>query len=252
MFPGETVTLTADLGEDLTNVQVLLRDPSNVEYSNTTTRIAEGVYEAGFTVPPWPFPSFSGLTLTEPIQGYGYQWAGWYFGQRGLSHNVRYRPPVTVFGTWTYRFRGLNDDSVYVWSEIDSFAVSQAFPERRPKGARETPIFTHLTLTIAELRDYLRINGTEDDVLLATLLDAAKAEADDYCNNDFGYPANDDGGYSGAIPANVKLWVMQRVARNYENRPNGLTASSLTGLGSVSWGPVDWTLLERLRLSPGL
>jgi hypothetical protein len=65
------------------------------------------------------------------------------------------------------------------------------------------------TITVATLKQYLRVIGTADDALLATLLDGAEAEACRFLNREnlptlpLEYPAesSSDGPYSEEIPS---------------------------------------------------
>jgi len=54
------------------------------------------------------------------------------------------------------------------------------------------------------------------------------------------------------IPEPVKVWVMERVARGYERRVEGVTRESPGGLGSVDWGTENFDLLDAYRRVPGL
>ncbi|MBH8605994.1 head-tail connector protein [Thermoactinomyces sp. CICC 10521] len=62
-----------------------------------------------------------------------------------------------------------------------------------------------LTLTLDELKNYLRIDGSEDDSFLTLLIDSAK----EYLTN-AGVPESDSNLY--------KLAVMLYIAMQYENR----------------------------------
>ena len=55
-----------------------------------------------------------------------------------------------------------------------------------------------------------------------------------------------------AIPEPIASWVLQRVARGYERRVEGLKAEGVTGLGTVDWGEENFDLLDHFRFSPGL
>jgi len=54
------------------------------------------------------------------------------------------------------------------------------------------------------------------------------------------------------IPEPVRVWVMERVARGYEKRVEGIRRESPGGLGSVDWGDENFDLLEAYRRVPGL
>ncbi|MFW5438748.1 head-tail connector protein [Paenibacillus apiarius] len=69
--------------------------------------------------------------------------------------------------------------------------------------------------TLEEIKTYLRIDGSEDDGILALLVDAAK----EYLT---------DAGVPEQITAKYKLAVMLLVALNYENRNPGLKQDKLS------------------------
>lgn len=54
------------------------------------------------------------------------------------------------------------------------------------------------------------------------------------------------------IPMPIKTWCLQRVARAYQRRTEGLEAEALTGLGSTTWGGDDYSLLGPYRQLVGL
>ena len=54
------------------------------------------------------------------------------------------------------------------------------------------------------------------------------------------------------IPDVITVWCLERIARLYEMRISGLTSETLRDIGSASFGEVDYSLLNRYRLSPGL
>lgn len=55
-----------------------------------------------------------------------------------------------------------------------------------------------------------------------------------------------------AIPEPVATWVLQRIARGYEHRTEGMDSESTAGLGRVDWGDENFELLDRFRFGPGL
>jgi hypothetical protein len=107
---------------------------------------------------------------------------------------------------------------------------------------------------LTSVKNYLQVNGNQDDLLIELLFDAAKAAADTICQNPFGGAAGSGSGDATAavIPADVKLWVLARVARGYARRAEGLTQDSLKDVGSVSWGDEDVKTLMRHRKNPGM
>lgn len=104
-----------------------------------------------------------------------------------------------------------------------------------------------LTLTLNEVKGWLRVDDTADDALLLALVDAAKEAADAYLDN----PFTDADGNPLPIPAAVRVWVLERVARLYQQRVEGLASESLSGVGGVTYGPEDYALLWPYRKFPG-
>lgn len=64
-------------------------------------------------------------------------------------------------------------------------------------------------VTLAEAKQYARIDGDQDDALLATLIEAASDAVADYADAWDG---------TGDVPARIKLAVLARVAAAYDNR----------------------------------
>lgn len=108
-------------------------------------------------------------------------------------------------------------------------------------------VVDRLSLTLSEVKEYLKVDGNSEDVTLATLLAAAKDAADLYLNNDF----VDSTGDPLDIPAVVKLWVLQYCGRFYEARSSGLKESDVTDLGVSTWGDLDFGPLRKYRKYPG-
>lgn len=104
-----------------------------------------------------------------------------------------------------------------------------------------------LNIDLAEVKAFLHIDGDNEDVVLQTLVDAAKEAADQFLNN----PFTDKGGNPQPIPAPVKLWVLKRVARSYERRAEGVV-SQRDEVGAVQWGPEEYAELWPYRRNPGL
>lgn len=111
-----------------------------------------------------------------------------------------------------------------------------------------------LTVSLAEAKGYLRVEHDDEDTLIETLIQAAKASADAFLNNPFltpdGTPKN--------IPDDVKLWVLKRVSFAYENRVENLLIDQVQGVGLSDYGgrlegaTVDMALIRPYRLNPGL
>lgn len=64
-------------------------------------------------------------------------------------------------------------------------------------------------VTLAEVKEYVRVDGTQDDGTLATLIAAASDAVADYADGWDG---------TGDVPARIKLAVLARVAAGYDNR----------------------------------
>lgn len=119
-----------------------------------------------------------------------------------------------------------------------------------------TAVQTRLSLTLDEVKEYLRVDTDAEDALIEDLLDAAKASADVFLNN----PFLDSAGANAPIPGGVRVWVMKRAAAMFENRLEGAREDNVDGLGRVDYGRLltdqagsaDFTLLRPYRLNPGL
>lgn len=90
--------------------------------------------------------------------------------------------------------------------------------------------------TLPLVKQYCRINGTADDFLVQFLLDAAKDDADAYLGNAF----LDDAGNALPIPKKVERWLLKEVARDWHNRPAGLTQEIVSAMGQVTWAERDY------------
>lgn len=103
-----------------------------------------------------------------------------------------------------------------------------------------------LVLDLDTVKNFVRASDADNEII-EFLVDAAKEEADNYCNNPFlsAY------GEELPIPSAVKLWCLKWIARNYERRQSGLTSEQMSGLGSTSWGEVEFDELMPYRIYPG-
>lgn len=98
------------------------------------------------------------------------------------------------------------------------------------------------------IKTHLRVDHDDEDELLERLIASAKTRADTFLNN----PFTDLTGAPLAIPEPVAQWVLERVARSYERRAEGLTSTGIGGLsGNTVWGEDEYGLLEQYRLIPG-
>lgn len=96
------------------------------------------------------------------------------------------------------------------------------------------------------MSDFLQVEISDsEDNLLELMFEAAKEDADSICNNPF---EDSDGLVS--IPAAVKMWVLRRTARLWENRTSGIASEGDT-TGNVVWKDDDYRDLLRYRIEPG-
>lgn len=103
-------------------------------------------------------------------------------------------------------------------------------------------VSTNAKTEIEVFRDYLR-SDPADDYIVEIIYEAVKKKADSYMKNNF----EDDDGNKLEIPADVKLWVMQMVARKYNRRANGTTSESEEGIGSITWSEEEMMELNKYR-----
>lgn len=119
-----------------------------------------------------------------------------------------------------------------------------------------TAVQERLTITVDEAKRHLRVDGSDDDLLIEEFITSAKASADQFLNNPF--QASD--GTLLPIPQPVKTWCLRRVALLSEQRVEGLRADAVTALGSTDFGraisdtggSTDFSLIRPFRLNPGL
>lgn len=95
---------------------------------------------------------------------------------------------------------------------------------------------------LKDVKAWLEIpeEDTSYDGLLAPLLEAVKARADEHCDNDF----VDANGAEADIPSSVELWIKTTVARFFSFRENGVTQEQLASVGSAALGPLDYSGLN--------
>lgn len=91
-------------------------------------------------------------------------------------------------------------------------------------------------------REYLRADDIDDPVI-EVLLESIKQKADSYLKNKF----VDDDGNPLAIPADVKIWVLEMLGRKFNRRANGLKSESVSGVDSISWDQEDFSDIEHYR-----
>lgn len=101
-------------------------------------------------------------------------------------------------------------------------------------------------ISLAKFKKHMRINAedTSEDELLQKYLDAAKEDADLYCNNLF-----PDG-----IPAKVEQFVYARAGLYYEHRIDLVDGVAVPGVQSDTFKfeqERQTATLRRLRMNPG-
>ncbi len=104
-----------------------------------------------------------------------------------------------------------------------------------------------LQLPIENVMAYIQAEP-HDQVVVELIWEAVKERADAFCNNPF---LNRDGAPA-EIPGPVKLWCLEVTKRKFEQRANGLVAEQVSGLGSATWGDLDYSDLWPYRRLPGL
>lgn len=115
-----------------------------------------------------------------------------------------------------------------------------------------------LELDLAEMKRYLGIaeDDTSQDEDIQSALDAAKDDADGFLNNPFTETTVDEETGEETvtplpIPAAVKQWVKRRVARYIDRRVEGVQIETVSGIGTVHWGPDEYQGLLPYRMNPG-
>lgn len=103
-----------------------------------------------------------------------------------------------------------------------------------------------LDLDLDTVKAYLFIDTKHEDTVLEILLNSALEVADQYCNNPF-----IENGRELPIPEDVKLWVLQRISRDYHRRSEGKSQEQTSGLGSTTWGEEEFKALHPYRKYPG-
>lgn len=99
-----------------------------------------------------------------------------------------------------------------------------------------------ITLTLEEVKAFLHIDHDAEDVVLQRMLSAAANAAEQYLNHDFG----DD-----PVPEEVEIWVLNRVARQFQRRGEGLHHESFEGHTQI-WDAEEYRDLWPYRKLPGV
>lgn len=99
----------------------------------------------------------------------------------------------------------------------------------------------NISITVEELKKYLKVENSEDDDLIEELLDSACEAAENFMNRDF----------SGEeVPRTVVKWIKKRIARDYEFRAEGMLRQRL-GDESMEIEGEDYSDLIPYRINPG-
>ena len=99
------------------------------------------------------------------------------------------------------------------------------------------------------LKQHLKIKTDTQDALLTFYMRATLRVADDHCQNTFiQVDVDEDTGDETEtilpIPEQVDMFVLQRVARYYEDRNTGTKRVSIDSLGSKEYFPEDFEILD--------
>jgi len=100
----------------------------------------------------------------------------------------------------------------------------------------------NITITLEELKNYLKVEHTEDDNLISSLLESACEDAENYMGQDF---------EGETVPKTVEKWIMKRVAKDYEFRTEGMEKQRL-GDESIEVEREDYSDITPYRILPGL
>lgn len=99
-----------------------------------------------------------------------------------------------------------------------------------------------ITLTLEEVKAFLHIDHDAEDVILQRMLAGAVNAAERYLNHDFG---------EDPVPEDVELWLLNRIARAYSRRGEGLRQENFEGETRV-WDPEEYRDLWPYRKNPGV
>ena len=99
-----------------------------------------------------------------------------------------------------------------------------------------------ISLTLDEIKTFLHIDHDAEDAILQRMLSAAASAAERYLNHDFG----DD-----PVPEEVEIWIMNRVARQFQRRGEGLHHENFEGHTQI-WDAEEYRDLCPYRKNPGV
>jgi hypothetical protein len=100
-------------------------------------------------------------------------------------------------------------------------------------------------ITLAEVKNYLRVDHTLDDAYIADLIEISKEQADSFLQNDF-LEQNEAGEWvDSPIPFSCKLACFKMIASWYETRSDDQTGINAGGV-TVTLGEMPWTAMRLL------
>lgn len=102
----------------------------------------------------------------------------------------------------------------------------------------------NITLTLEEVKNFLKVEQNEDNSLIEKLISGAASKAEEVTNRDFGEVGDEDD-----LDA-IEVWILQRVARVYQRRIEGLSSEGVLGV-SVNYGVEELNDLMLYREEPG-
>ena len=109
-----------------------------------------------------------------------------------------------------------------------------------------------ISLTLDEIKTFLHIDHDAEDVILQRMLDAAANAAEQYLNHDFTRIDADTGEtIEDPVPEDVELWILNRVARQYQRRGEGLRQENFEG-HTQAWDAEEYRDLWPYRKLPGV
>ena len=90
-------------------------------------------------------------------------------------------------------------------------------------------------IPLEDAKLFLRIDGSEEDPLLSSLLEAAAMEAEAITHRAIRPAASEDGKQAGftakTLPAPIRQWILARVSSLYEQRESFAAGSSVHEFG---------------------
>lgn len=109
-----------------------------------------------------------------------------------------------------------------------------------------------ITWDLEVVKNFLRVDHNADDLIITNLVLSAIGSAENYIQTDFTGVDASGNTVEKPVPSEVWTWVLARVARRYERRPEGLSTERSAGGASTIWGPEEFEDLKPLRKYPWL